>query len=191
MPWQRSYPGHHRSRSSPALRRQVEASHPRLRDPRHPVWSSPRDPSRTTRRFRLLDPPWRIDRAGRRGPGGHGAARGARGDWRDSDGPAPGGRSRRARTTRNPAWTIISLHRHRRLSPDAPQLHRRIDAPNVELLLADVFSWEPETRYDAVTLAFWHSHVPPEGWEPFWAKVERALAPGGLVLFMGNASRTL
>jgi len=82
------------------LMRQVEASHRRLRDPRHPVRSSTRDPSRTTRHFRLQDPPWRIDRAGRWGPGGHGAARGARGDWRDSDGPAPGSRAREERGLR-------------------------------------------------------------------------------------------
>lgn len=67
------------------------------------------------------------------------------------------------------------------------RLRRRITAHNVEVVLADVFEWEPSRRYDAVTFAFWHSHVPPDWWEVFWEKVDRALAPAGRVLFMDNA----
>lgn len=52
---------------------------------------------------------------------------------------------------------------------------------------ADVFSWRPPRRFDAVSFAFWISHVPATRWEAFWATVGEALAPGGRVWFCDSA----
>jgi trans-aconitate methyltransferase len=63
-------------------------------------------------------------------------------------------------------------------------------AEGVRFLQADVFAWEPDRRYDAVFFGFWLSHVPLERFEAFWDLVDRALAPGGRVLFLDDAYRT-
>lgn len=62
------------------------------------------------------------------------------------------------------------------------------DAP-VRFVEADLFSWEPEDRYDAVFFGFWLSHVPDERFEGFWAMVQQALRPGGRVMFIDDAHR--
>ncbi len=62
----------------------------------------------------------------------------------------------------------------------------RTGAP-VEHVVADIFDWVPPRRFDTVTFAFWISHVPAARWDVFWALVDRALAPGGTVLFCDNA----
>lgn len=56
----------------------------------------------------------------------------------------------------------------------------------IRFIEADVFSWEPDRRYDFLFFGFWLSHVPPERFEEFWALVDRALAPGGGVFFLDN-----
>lgn len=77
-------------------------------------------------------------------------------------------------------------------SPEMLELNRaRLDAPNVEYVLADIFSWEPEQAYDACFFGFWLSHVPEQRFEPFWAKVWHALKPGGKVLFLDSARSDL
>jgi hypothetical protein len=53
--------------------------------------------------------------------------------------------------------------------------------------VADLFSWAPPRRFDAVCFAFWLSHMPAARWARFWAVVERALAPGGRVWFCDRA----
>lgn len=55
--------------------------------------------------------------------------------------------------------------------------------PRVRYLLADVFSWEPDGRYDVVFFANWLSHVPPARFRRFWETVTAALAPAGRVFF--------
>jgi demethylmenaquinone methyltransferase/2-methoxy-6-polyprenyl-1,4-benzoquinol methylase len=54
-------------------------------------------------------------------------------------------------------------------------------------LVADLFSWTPPRRFDAICFAFWISHVPAVRWEAFWALVGAALAPGGRVWFCDSA----
>lgn len=49
----------------------------------------------------------------------------------------------------------------------------------VRFVEADLFTWEPEERYDLVFFAFWLSHVPEGRFDAFWALVARCLAPGG------------
>lgn len=52
------------------------------------------------------------------------------------------------------------------------------DAP-VRYQQADLFTWEPEQQYNLVFFAFWLSHVPPERLDDFFARVQRAVRPGG------------
>jgi len=63
----------------------------------------------------------------------------------------------------------------------------RTDCDNVEFVLADIFDWRPERRYDAAFFAFWVSHVPTTHWQRFWDLVAAALHPGGSVFFLDNA----
>ena len=63
------------------------------------------------------------------------------------------------------------------------------DAP-VRFVEADLFTWEPDRRYDVVFMGFWLSHVPAERWESFWGVVAAALAPRGRVFFADDAYRT-
>jgi SAM-dependent methyltransferase len=55
---------------------------------------------------------------------------------------------------------------------------------------ADIFSWEPDRRYDVVFFGFWLSHVPLELFEPFWSLVADCLEPAGRVFFVDDAYRT-
>jgi SAM-dependent methyltransferase len=60
----------------------------------------------------------------------------------------------------------------------------------VRFVEADLFTWEPDRRYDVVFMGFWLSHVPAERFESFWARVAGALAPGGRVFFADDGYRT-
>lgn len=57
-------------------------------------------------------------------------------------------------------------------------------ATRVDYVLADLFSWEPERRFDAVVFCFWISHIPDDRLDGFLQKVSRALHPGGWVFFL-------
>ncbi len=59
----------------------------------------------------------------------------------------------------------------------------------VRFIQADLFSWRPDRRYDAVVFGFWISHVPAERFEPFWSLVAEALAPDGQVFFFDDNHR--
>jgi len=63
----------------------------------------------------------------------------------------------------------------------------RAKHPGVEVIEADVFSWQPPRRYDNVFMGYWLTHVPAARWVRFWSLVDSALAPGGRVWFMDNA----
>ncbi len=56
----------------------------------------------------------------------------------------------------------------------------------VRYVEADVFSWEPDARFDTIFFSFWLSHVPPERFEGFWNVVQAALAPEGRVFFVDS-----
>ena len=60
----------------------------------------------------------------------------------------------------------------------------------VRFVEADLFTWEPDRRYDVVFIGFWLSHVPAERFESFWSRVAAALASGGRVFFADDAYRT-
>jgi SAM-dependent methyltransferase len=93
-------------------------------------------------------------------------------------------------------WTAMLAERARHVTAvdGAPEMLELAGAQqpgdNVEFHRADLFSWRPDGRYDAVFFGFWLSHVPAARFEPFWAKVGEALAPGGRVLLVDDAYRT-
>ena len=65
-------------------------------------------------------------------------------------------------------------------SPEVQAINRaRVDAANVDYVLADLFAWTPEETCDFVFMSFWLSHVPDDRFDAFWRTVRAALAPGG------------
>ena len=60
----------------------------------------------------------------------------------------------------------------------------RVNAANVHHVLADVFSWKPDRRYDLVFFAFWLSHVPQDRFAEFWRVVGDSLAANSRVFFI-------
>jgi 2-polyprenyl-3-methyl-5-hydroxy-6-metoxy-1,4-benzoquinol methylase len=87
-------------------------------------------------------------------------------------------------------WTQwLARHAQRVTAVDAAEemlaLNReRVHASNVRYVLADVFSWRPDRRYDLVFFAFWLSHVPHDRFAAFWQLVRDSLAPNGRVFFI-------
>ena len=70
-------------------------------------------------------------------------------------------------------------------SPEMLELNlHKVRSDRVRYVVADVFSYEPDTRFDVVVFAFWLSHVPAGRFEAFWALVERSLKPSGRVFFI-------
>jgi demethylmenaquinone methyltransferase/2-methoxy-6-polyprenyl-1,4-benzoquinol methylase len=61
---------------------------------------------------------------------------------------------------------------------------------SVRFIEADLFSWRPTRRYDAIFFGFWLSHVPEERFELFWNLVDEALEPDGRVFFVDDNHRT-
>jgi SAM-dependent methyltransferase len=60
---------------------------------------------------------------------------------------------------------------------------------SVFFIEADLFSWQPRRRYDAVFFGFWLSHVPEEQFASFWSLVDQCLRPGGEVFFFDDNYR--
>jgi SAM-dependent methyltransferase len=90
-------------------------------------------------------------------------------------------------------WWTAELARHADrvtaldASPEALALNRaRVGGAHVRHVQADIFSWRPDRRYDAVFFSFWLSHVPPERFDAFWDAVRAALRPGGRVFFLDS-----
>jgi demethylmenaquinone methyltransferase/2-methoxy-6-polyprenyl-1,4-benzoquinol methylase len=63
---------------------------------------------------------------------------------------------------------------------------RRVARTDVEYVVADLFSWEPDRPYDVVFFSFWLSHVPRVRFSHFWELVRSCLAPGGRVFLIDN-----
>ena len=64
-------------------------------------------------------------------------------------------------------------------------------ADRIDYVVADIFDWDPgPSRYDVVCFAAWLHHVPRDCFDAFWAQVDRALAPGGIVVFEFGDRRT-
>jgi SAM-dependent methyltransferase len=54
-------------------------------------------------------------------------------------------------------------------------------------LEADLFAWDPGDEFGLVFAGFFLSHIPPDRWEPFCAKVRRWLSPGGTLAFVEDS----
>jgi demethylmenaquinone methyltransferase/2-methoxy-6-polyprenyl-1,4-benzoquinol methylase len=75
-------------------------------------------------------------------------------------------------------------------APETLELNRaRVGAP-VDYVVADLFDWAPPRRFDTCFFGFWLSHVPPTRFGDFWGLVDRALRPGGRLLFVDSADPT-
>jgi demethylmenaquinone methyltransferase/2-methoxy-6-polyprenyl-1,4-benzoquinol methylase len=66
----------------------------------------------------------------------------------------------------------------------------RVGSDRVSYLQADLFTWQPTIKYDAVCFCFWLSHVPIERLDLFFSSVAMALRPGGKVFFVDSHRKT-
>lgn len=72
-------------------------------------------------------------------------------------------------------------------SSEALAINRqRLNRADVTYLMADIFGWEPQRRYDTVFFSFWISHVPRPLFDPFWALVKSCLRPGGVTFLVDS-----
>jgi SAM-dependent methyltransferase len=72
-------------------------------------------------------------------------------------------------------------------SPETLELNReRVARADVRYVVADLFGWEPDRRYDVVFFSFWLSHVPRARFGAFWELVASCLRPDGRVFFIDN-----
>ena len=89
-------------------------------------------------------------------------------------------------------WTeLLAEHTARVTAVDASSemlaLARRKRTANVRFIQADLFSWQPERRYQLCFFGFWLSHVPLALMGAFWEKVASALQPGGCAYVLDSA----
>lgn len=56
--------------------------------------------------------------------------------------------------------------------------------PKVRYIHADFYTWTPDRQYDAVTFAFWISHVPSWKLDEFAVKTSHCLGPRGRIFFV-------
>lgn len=72
-------------------------------------------------------------------------------------------------------------------SPEVLTINRaRTRRADIVYVVADLFAWAPEKRYDVVFFSFWLSHVPRQRFRVFWSMVRSCLSPGGRVFFIDN-----
>lgn len=64
-----------------------------------------------------------------------------------------------------------------------PAANRR----GVKVVVADLFTWTTDERFDSVVFAFWVSHVPEERLDALFFDVATWLRPGGSVFFVDDA----
>ncbi|HEV3169112.1 MAG TPA: class I SAM-dependent methyltransferase [Actinocrinis sp.] len=70
-------------------------------------------------------------------------------------------------------------------APEAVAIARdRVPSANVGFEVADVFSWNPDARFDVIFFSAWLSHVPTNRFEQFWQSLRVLLAEDGRVLFI-------
>ena len=87
-------------------------------------------------------------------------------------------------------WTVALARAADRLTaldaaPEAVAIAReRVGKARVEFVVADVFGWRPDARFDVVFFSAWLSHVPSDRFAAFWDALGDLLAPGGRVLFI-------
>jgi demethylmenaquinone methyltransferase/2-methoxy-6-polyprenyl-1,4-benzoquinol methylase len=60
----------------------------------------------------------------------------------------------------------------------------RVRSANVRFEVADVFAWDPGTRFDVIFFSAWLSHVPASRFGQFWQLLGSLLGKNGRVLFI-------
>lgn len=91
-------------------------------------------------------------------------------------------------------WTRRLAPRARQLiavdsSPAVIELNRgRYGASNVTYVLADLFDWEPDGRFDAAFTGFFVSHIPPDRWSTFWRRLAAWLEPGASAFIVDDVA---
>ena len=76
-------------------------------------------------------------------------------------------------------------------SPESLELNRRrVGRPDVDYLVADLFTWQPQRAYEVVFFSFWLSHVPRSRFSGFWSFVRTCLSPGGRVFLIDNRNES-
>jgi 2-polyprenyl-3-methyl-5-hydroxy-6-metoxy-1,4-benzoquinol methylase len=89
-------------------------------------------------------------------------------------------------------WTqLLAEHPSRVVAVDASpeviaQNRHRLNAPHVEYVNSDIFSWITQERFKLIFFSFWLSHVPSERFDQFWNSVQERLARGGRVFFVDS-----
>jgi SAM-dependent methyltransferase len=88
------------------------------------------------------------------------------------------------------AQHLVSLATHMTAvdaSPEVIALNRiRVNSKSVEYIIADLFNWNPDRKFDLVFFGFWLSHVPMEQFVDFWQMVKDSLKPNGRVFFVDS-----
>lgn len=80
-----------------------------------------------------------------------------------------------------PADTVTAID----AAPEAVRIARdRVRSAKVRFEVADVFTWDPGTRFDVIFFSAWLSHVPLSRFERFWGSLRAMLAEDGRVLFV-------
>jgi len=62
----------------------------------------------------------------------------------------------------------------------------RVQRPDIDYVVADLFRWQPGRTYDVVFFSFWLSHVPRNVFGAFWTLVRSCLSPGGRVFLIDS-----
>jgi len=76
-------------------------------------------------------------------------------------------------------------------SAEMLELNRaRLGETPVHYIQHDIFSFEPEQRYDFLFFGFWLSHVPSERFDEFWELARRCLKPSGRFFFVDSVKET-
>lgn len=57
-------------------------------------------------------------------------------------------------------------------------------------VVADIFEWTPDRRFDVAFFSFWLSHVPASRFEAFFDLLDRALHPTGRIFFIDNKGQS-
>jgi ubiquinone/menaquinone biosynthesis C-methylase UbiE len=72
-------------------------------------------------------------------------------------------------------------------SPEVLALNQeRVGRSDVDYVVADVFDWQSDSRYDVVFFSFWLSHVPRSRFGEFWSLLQAFLTPSGRAFLIDN-----
>jgi SAM-dependent methyltransferase len=72
-------------------------------------------------------------------------------------------------------------------SPEVLALNReRVRRSDVNYVVADLFDWQADSRFDVVFFSFWLSHVPRARFGEFWWLLRSCLTPSGRAFLIDN-----